>query len=368
MSYTKKKSLSEDSEVETASELADDEEIIVSNVRTIRKTKRDPKPEARPDDEIDVIAGEVFEEADVFEEGTLGSLLNRSDDEEIRSAQCNVLVIRKPDSAGEKFVKPCTSRMSESPIRNVELAQSQVDIEEMVRTYYGGGHYYLQIQLGGKIQTGWNCDLADPPDAVSKARSVQYPAENPSAGSSANHAPPVNPFQEKIEQMKLEREYDELRFGDERKRMRDLEAEAKELRDKVLDLEKQNNLSDPMRFLAFAQSTGNQTLVEKALDNLLDKGDDEKSHWIVDLVKTGFEHKEELAGIAQIVLGGLAPQPKPASIHSILKAAPPGSSSEPQAAVLPRSTFRRRTAEPSPQEPEPTPDLEKDENLNDERS
>jgi hypothetical protein len=65
----------------------------------------------------------------------------------------------------------------------------------------------------------------------------------------------------------------------------------------------------------------------------------------VDLVRTGFEHKEELAGIAQMVLGGLLPQPNPQGIEALLKQQPPSTAAAPPIDPLPRSKFQRRRVE-----------------------
>lgn len=352
----RKKIIDEESDVALAVGLREDEELEVTNKQTIRKNKRAvPKaePAATLENADDKDFGELIED-DVFEDGTLGSLLNRSEDDELRATQCNIIVVRKPDSVGEKFINPCISRMTFPPIRNVELTQSQSEIEELVRAYYGGGHYYLQIQLGNAMQQGWACDLADSPEAVTRAKQAQFRADNPEIASPT--PPPVNAFEDKIAEMELQERYDKLRFGPERERLRQLEDEARRLREENAELKQQNNMSNEMRFLTFAQSTGNQTLIEKALDNLLDRGDEDGGrHWIADLVKTGLEHKDELATLAQMFLGGAGPQPQPGGIENILRQPPPAGALAAPAEPT-KSNFKRKNAEPEEIKDESTND------------
>lgn len=307
--------------------LADDEEIIVSNVQTVRKNKR--AVETEPIEEP-FIEAEIENDADSFLPGTVGFRAFQDDDSPQHLTECNILVVRKPDGAGDKFLKPCNGRYSETPIRNVDLNQPETEIEEIVRQNCGGGHYYLQTQFGNRNGRGWTVSLADSPEAIAKAKAEHLELTRPANPPPQPLPVAVNPFQQRIDDLKLEREYDELKFGEERRRLSKLEAELEELRrSAAVPQTPPANQSESLTILEHALKSNNPTIQDKLLEYAFPSRDENSSHWVVDLFKTVMENKEELAGIASMLLGGIVPAPPQNNIESILRSQPPSSLPQP---------------------------------------
>lgn len=235
-----RKNISNDPNVTT--DLGENDEIVKDvHTRTIlsrKKRQAEPEVEIVPatsavgdietvdEDEFIIDADESDDEPE-FTPGSIGELLTRAEDT-LQNSQCNIRVLRKADSPGERFRNPCVSRRSEPPLRNIELTQSRAEIEDIVQAQYGGGHYYLQIQLGNRMLNGWNADLGDVRDDF--AASVSAATTQPAAV--VPPTPPVNavnPLQQRIDELKLEKEYDELKFGDERRRLIKLEEQLAEI-------------------------------------------------------------------------------------------------------------------------------------------
>ena len=158
-------------------ELDDDEQIVVenSNRRTIRK-ERVPQPAAETiidveDDDQDEIA-----DRQRFSETSLAAL-EYSDDLEFENQFWNVTVRRNPDAMNDRFVNPNHSVLTVPPMRHIELTAERSDIEEQVRALHGGGHYFFQIQINGRLGKSWKVTLADTPEQVAAAKTPQPEAD-----------------------------------------------------------------------------------------------------------------------------------------------------------------------------------------------
>lgn len=317
----KKVTTDDDADVKAAADLDDDEEIQITDTRRIRKTRRKPEEPAPPAIEIDAEDDDDFEIVEpLFEDGTIGSLLTRDEDEELKHQQCTIIVTRKPDSAGEKFVKPCVVRITEAPLRNIDLTMPQNEIEELVRTYYGGGHYYLQIRLGTAIRTGWSCDLADAPDAAAKARAAELAAANPQLLPAAQPAEPTtNPVDDFLNSLRKQKEMQDLLFGEERRRFEKEIADLKaEIASKPASREPQSDLA---LLLSVMKETNNPTIIEFAREYLSPENAEPK-FGVWDFAKYVFDNREAIAPLAAMMLGG-GGIPNAGGIEAVLKMQPP---------------------------------------------
>lgn len=334
---TRKKVSDDLSEADAAANLREDEEIVLSDVRTIRKNKRrppEPIKEEEPDDD-DFTDAELVDD-NPFPAGTVGYRAFGDNSDTSAITECNILVVRKPDGAGDNFLKPCKSRMSESPIRNVELSATESEIEEIVRLNCGGGHYYLQTQFGNRNGRGWSVSLSDPSDAIAKAKAEQDAAKSPPPTPAEPPRDLLDTMLENLTKMKMLRD---ALFGDERER---LEREIEQMKHEIENRPEPApamQLPENLQILEKALATNNPTLQEKLLDYAFPPT--ESSHWIPDTLKLFFEHKEEIGGI----LGGLLssfmpPQPTPQGIEAILRTQPP--TGVPAMPVVQPSQFRPR--------------------------
>lgn len=348
----RRKTTPEPEPIEGIPELDADEQLVreTTTKQTIRKerVKADPEPatppppdrDAEPDDDDDFfIDAEPDDGRPQFSESSLAAL-QFNDADEIENEYCNVLIRRNPDNLRDRFATPNSALLNLPTMRNVPLASERYEIEEAVRDEYGGGHYFFQIQYRGNLGKSWSASLSDKPGA--KPGGSTEPVEKPAAAAPVE--PAANPFDQFFDNLRKQKELKELLFGDELRELERLRAEA---------ADRQNNStvrqSETLSILEMALRADNPTLSEKLLKIVAPEPEDTGgSHWIVDLVKTGFEHKEELAGVLQMVLGGMAP-PSPAAnqnIEALLRAPVPAplaaiqQSAEP---AKPATTFKRRS-------------------------
>jgi hypothetical protein len=333
----RKKDSEDGSDIAAAVNLRDDEEIIIADTRTIGKQKRGAKKAAEPEveiiDDADLEAVESYE----FPEGTIGAILNRSEDEQYRDQQATIMVVRKPDSAGEKFLNPCTARLNMQPIRNVDLSRPIDEIEDLLRMTYGGGHYYCQIRIGNQIQTGFEVDIADPPQAQSKPELASL-----SLGTKETPAAPVNPLDSFFDQIDKMQRLKTALFGD---REKELERQIEELKQEIRDA-RNGQISQPqsesLLILEKALSTNNPTIQDKLLEAAFPS--DSGGHWLSDVIKLVIENPEKVSGVLQAIVGGVAPQQLPAGgVHALLQKPAPVGGVAPQTR---QSNFRRSPAGP----------------------
>lgn len=341
----RKNNLQDQSDADAAAKLGEDEEIILSDVRTIRKNKRQPPAEPADlniidvDDENDEIDADSETE---FPIGTIGFRAFGGDGDPHALTECNILVVRKPDGAGDNFLKPCKARLGQPPIRNVDLMTPESEIEEMVRINYGGGHYYLQTQFGNRNGRGWTASLDDPPDALEKARRAEQAERQPIAAAAAPD-PPINHFEQRIKELELERQYDELKFGPERKRLEKLETELDDLRRKAAEPPAAPK-SRELEILEAVATMNKPDLTERVIDSMFPSEDDDggrgkSRHWFADLVSVAVENKDALFSVLGSLLGGGVPAtaPQQPGIDAFLRQQPP-------AAVPAASRFTRNNS------------------------
>lgn len=276
--------------------LASDEEIVVTDHSEKRFRKEKRAEDARDDTptgkiiDVDPETGDEIDPDDepVFAEGTLGSLLNQSEDDQLRSTRCNVKVIRKADTPGEVFAKPAPTRLTLEPIRNLELSIPQMDVEEMVRRTYFGGHYALQVQIGQTFGPSWDCDLADPPNVHQLMRAQEAAASVPVIDAIPVHAAPAEKpggmFADFMEQAKALREFKEVIFGDELKELERFRSQqntagaAEPQSERLQMLDKALTLPAPLQekalgYLFPADADGNKSTVAQVGEFVLDNYD-----------------------------------------------------------------------------------------------
>lgn len=324
-------------EVDAAENLDDDQEIVISDTRTIKKRRSKAEPEQAEAEETDFIDvdedGEPVEDDEDFAPGSIGELLTQNRNQQLRHTQCNILVNRKADSPGETFARP--SRGGKHPaIRNIDLTQNRNDIEELVQNTYFGGHYYLQIQIGNTMHSGWSCDLADPLDVWQRIRATdpQPEAGPPIAAPIAAGA--ANPFAQRIEELKLEREYDELKFGAERRRLERMEAELEELRTAAIKAAATSKEPQSETLLILEKAlTAGPALQERLLEAAFPQNDEKERGFLERMAGSLMSHPGVVQAVSGAVgnlvtrfLGGGTPPAAapPRTVADMMREQPPG--------------------------------------------
>ena len=333
-------------------DLEENEQVVIENRRTIRKEKSKP-PEPILSPEPDIIEIDEEDETDDtprFSQTSIAAGIFNEADEFGRDQFCTVLVRRNPDSMNDRFVNPNSAVLNLQPLRNIDITAERADIEDIVRNTHGGGHYFFQIHYGGQLRYSWKSSLADTPE---QKRAALHPKEAIVEQPAPIEKPePVNPFDQFFDALQKQKQMKDLLFGDEK---RQLEDEIRRLKDEVANRPQPAPQSETLAILEKAISAGNPSLQEKLFDIAFPPKDESNSHWIVELAKTVFEHKEELAGVAQMVFGGLAgPRPQQ-NIEALLRSQPPAGLNAPATAS---SAFRRRQISPTPAEQAETIDGE----------
>lgn len=324
--------------IDAIPELDDDEQIVVenSNRRTIRK-ERVPQPNAETINDVEDEDQDEIADRQRFSETSLAAL-EFSDDLEFENQFCNVTVRRNPDAMNDRFVNPNHSVLTLPPMRNIELTAERSDIEEQVRALHGGGHYFFQIQINGRLGKSWKVTLADTPEQVAASKTPQPAVIQPPV-------PVENPLDSFFDTLRKQKEMKDLLFGDDLRRLEELEEENQRLREAAAQPPPQAaQLPENLLILEKALGVTNPTIQDRLIDAAFP--DDSGEHWVPATLKTVFEHKEEIAGLLGSLLGGFLPQPKPQpnSIEALLEQQPPAALN-PQ--PLPTSKFRRRTAQPT---------------------
>lgn len=329
----------------TAAVNLDDDEQLVEEITTTKKIGRQRRPPAS--EEVITVEPEDDDEDDLepeFAENSLAAVLfGDSSETNYENEFCTIQVRRNPDSMNDRFLTPCGAVANLAPLRNIELTADKMDIEDRVRSEYGGGHYYFQIWYGGKLGRSWKATLADDPAAVARAKADADAKLNPQPVQSPTPAqPPKDPMDSMIDSITKMKLLKDALFGDEAKRLEKLEEENQRLREEAAK-PKETDDSPETRMLKTALGIANPTIQERVLDSIFPA--DSGGHWIPETLKTVFEHKEEIGGILGGLLGGLAPKPPtPPNIVAMLKQQPPNAlpSAENEPAALPTSSFRRR--------------------------
>ncbi len=353
----RKKVLDDAGVIEGIPDLKDDEQLVseVTTKRTVRKEKT-PAIDIEPEEVIEISdETERNDDEPAYSATSLAALIYSAEDEPLHNQFCTVAVRRNPDGMNDRFLTSCTSVLHLPRLINVELSADKEDIEDRVRSEYGGGHYFFQVHYNNRLASSWKSTLADLPPQLRSSKSEPETNTPPPPIQE-----PVNPFDQFFDTLRKQKEMKELLFGDEQKRL-ELEIERLKTEAAKQPLPTPEPRSEKLILLEHALQAGNPTLQDRLLSHLFPEPEENSSHWIVDLVKTGFEHKEDLAGIAQMVLGGVLPQPKSHGIEALLRQQPP---KDPALAEdmnpPPRSNFQRRKLEESSGSSKPVIDTDVD--------
>jgi hypothetical protein len=106
--------------------------------------------------------------------------------------------------------------------------------------------------------------------------------------------------------------------------------------------------SERLAILEKALGVQNPTIQQRMLENVFPS--DEGGHWLPETIKTIFEHKEELAGLAGMLLGNLIPRQPTApagNIAALMRSPAPAAIA---AETVPVSRLTRKRPEPAPAE------------------
>ena len=167
------------------------------------------------------------------------------------------------------------------------------------------GHYFFQIQYNNRLTASWKTTLADLPEHL---RQLKQEADVPEPRAAVPPpAEPVNPFDQFLDTLRRQKEMKDLLFGEDQKRM---EAEITRLKDEAARAPVAPEPRSEKLVLLNTRCKLQILLCRTGFTHLFPEPEENSSHWIVDLVKTGFEHKEELVGIAQMLLEALHQSPR----------------------------------------------------------
>lgn len=352
----RKKVSANENDLTGVAELDDDEQLVVSNTttKTIRRERRPPEVPAaegtitvEPDDfdDDEIIAGEIDRPA--YAATSLAALLYGDDGERIENQYCTVNVRRNPDSMNDRFATPCGSNTHLPRLANIDLTADRADIEDRVRAEYGGGHYFFQIYFNGRLGPSWQATLADLPEHMRRANQSTAATATAAPEPASVPAAPVNPFDQMFDALAKQKQLKDLLFGDTE---RELKSEIERL--KADAAARPNVPAEPpnerLLILEKALGVNNPTIQQRLLDSAFPA--DEAGHWIPETIKAIFEHKEELAGLAGMLLGGLLPKPPTApggSLTALMQQPPPGSTPMPMISP-PASRLTRKRSDDEP--------------------
>lgn len=334
-----RKKVSTDADViEGIAEINDDEQLVEETTRKVRRERVSrTKPEPEPETIIDFDDEDEDDEppnTPLYSDTSLAAAIFDDDADTFHRPQyCNVNIRRNPDSMNDRFSTPCRNVLSLPPLRNVEITADKSDIEEQVRSEYGGGHYFFQINYDGKLRHSWKTSLADLPANQRPNPNAAEPT--PAAPTPPPVPPPADPLDSMINSLAKMRTLKEALFGDEEARMqRRIEELERQIETRPEPAAAQP-LPENLQILEKALATTNPTLQTKLLDYAFPP--DSGSHWIPETIKTIFEHKDEIGGLLSVLIGGLAPQQprpqQPQTIDNLLRGQPP--------VALQPQTFRR---------------------------
>lgn len=362
MAVRKSKNIEPDA-IEGIPELKDDEQFVseTHTKRTVRK-ERAPQPAAIEPEEEDEDFVFIDEEPDddrpKYTELSLAALQFGEQGIEGDEARgyFNVLVRRNPDGMNDRFVRPNNAMLALPPLRNVAIAVERPEIEERIRELFGGGHYFFQIQYRGQIGRSWTASLSDSPEQIRTGRiglpePPQPQPESPASFPAPTVAPPAaNPFDQFFETLSKQKQMKDLLFGDEQRRYEDRIADLERRVEDASRNAGNHRQSETLSIIEKALSAEDKNVAEKLMHLAFPESQDTGGHWITDVVKIAFEHKEDLAGFAGLLFGGLAPQPKPNNLDALLRSQPPAqiAAADSSEIAAPVSRFSRRA---KPEEP-----------------
>lgn len=327
----------------------DDDEEFVESVTTTKRVgrQRKPKPDdaeaAPPDDDENIIdIDDDGEPVERYGDNSLAAVLyGDSDDADAENQFCSIHIRRHPDNLSDKFATPCTEVTNLQRIANVPLSTDRADIEERVVKEYGGGHYFFQIHFDGRLGRSWRSTLADLP----AAKRIQPDA--PAASVPTPAAPAVDPVRAFLDNLKKQKEMQELLFGEQEKELKAQIAELKTQIERGQATPSQPQ-SEQLLILEKALSATSPELQDRLLEYAFPSDDAGKRHWIAELADVALANKDTILGLFGSLFGGIAPpQPTPApppapmSLDELLRQpAPAGELAEQP------TGFRRRETSP----------------------
>src|SRR5690606_14802561 len=179
---------------------------------------------------------------------------------------------------------PCTAVTNLPRVQNVEITADKADVEDRVRREYGGGHYFFQIRLGSGLSRSWKATLADLPRVSATTEATTQPT------TTVHAAPPSDPFDSFLDNLRRQRELRALLFGDEEKR---LHEELRQLREQVqnaraLPAEPQSDLALAVSLLKDAHDP---TIVDFIRDAVMPSPEPESKTGFWDFAKYLFDNK-----------------------------------------------------------------------------
>lgn len=340
--------------------LDDDEQLVeeVTTTKKIGRQRRSPDADAEP-----IAAVPVFEdlnddnddddEQPSFSQTSLAASIYGTDGETIQDQVCTIVVRRNPDTLRDKFVVPCSALTNLPRLVNVSLTAEKGDIEDQIRNEYGGGHYFLQVQMDGRLGHSWKPTLADLPGWRPPTGETAPQPIAPAAPVAA--APAADPMDSMLASMEKQKRMRDLLFGDAEKRM---QAEIDRLR---TEAEAAKNaipppvvepMSEELLLWKMARDMPDSDAKTRLLDKLTPVDSDGNRHWIADLAAVAMENKDTILGLFGSLFGGAAPAAPQQNVMDMLR--------RPAPAALPqhRSAFSRTkpAADPAPAEPPPADD------------
>lgn len=336
----------------------DDDEQLVEEVTTTKRVGRQRRIIPPPDEPITV---EPIEDDDddepptgepLYSDTSLAALIYGEGEDAIDNQFCTVVIRRNPDSINDRFATPCTAQTNLPAMRNVELTAERMDIEERVRSEFGGGHYFFQLHFNNRLQTSWKATLSDPP--ISKTPPPAVAAEAP-AQPPAPAAPAVDAFDNFLENLEKQKRMRDLLFGDEQRR---LEKQIEEL--KVEAAKPQPPAapqSETLVILEKALASPNQEISDRLLEYAFPTDKGESRHWIAELASVVMDNKDTIAGVLGSLLGAV-PQPAaaaPPNVAEMMRMQPPPSL--PKFSRTKPETAAGTTAADPPLSPADEPDL-----------
>lgn len=308
----------------------EEDEQLVEEVTTIKKTGRQRRPKPADDEPITVepiVDDDDDDPADdgdlPFSDSSLAAIIYGDDTSDASDEFCNVNVRRYPDSMNDNFIVPCTEKTHLPRIANVPLSTDKEDIEARVRSEYGGGHYHFQIFYNGRLGKSWQATFQDTPE---HRRRAEF-AANPTPVETAPAAPaaPVDPMVSLINNLEQTARLRTLLFGDTEKQYKD---EIERLRAEAAnrpELPPAVPQSETLLILEKALATTSPDVQERLLDYAFPANDSGSRHWIAELADVALKNRDTIGGLLGSLLRGVpAPTATQPSIVDMMRGPAPG--------------------------------------------
>lgn len=323
----------------------DDDEQLVEEVTTTKKIGRERR--TPPSDDFITVEPEPPDDTDdepaspQFGETSIAAVLFRDDDEPNYDDQfCTIAVRRNPDSMNDRFATPCTALTNLPPLRNVEITADKMDIEDRVRSQYGGGHYFFQIHFNNRLAASWKSTLSDLPTNQRTAE----PAADRSVSEPATPAVAVDPFDTFLSNLEKQKRLRDLLFGDEQTR---LTAEIERLKAEIAKTPAAaaEPKSEKLAMLEMALGLNKPELSDRVLNSIFPAEEEGSRHWLADTLSVVFENKDAIVGVLAGLLGGGTPPANTTNVMDMMRQQPPSVlPAMPAAAEKPPDVFPRRKA------------------------